>query len=151
MAHLESAQRTTKPPGSLLRTLGLLYALVAFVTALALFVYAIPFLSNLRYLKRPIVTPTIDLGSSSALPWAILVDVCLILLFGLQHSLMARGGFKRWLARNVPGAGWSGQPTCMPPTWRSGQCCCSGSRSPPSWWTYPAMRPLMTAIYWRAG
>ena len=52
-----STQPTAQPPGGLLRTLGLLYALVAFVAALALFLYAIPFLSNLRYLKRAIVYP----------------------------------------------------------------------------------------------
>ena len=58
MATLQlAAQRTTKPPGALLRTLGLLYALVAFVAAFALFIYTIPFLVNLRYLKRAIVVP----------------------------------------------------------------------------------------------
>jgi hypothetical protein len=43
------AQRTTTPPGALLCTLGVLYALVAFVAAFALFIYTIPFLVNLRY------------------------------------------------------------------------------------------------------
>jgi protein-S-isoprenylcysteine O-methyltransferase Ste14 len=82
--------------------LGLLYALVAFVAALALFLYAIPFLINLRYLKGAVVSPSIDVGSSVPVVWAALIDVCLILLFGLQHSVMARDGFKRWLARNFP-------------------------------------------------
>lgn len=95
-------QPTAKAPGSLLGALGLLYAFAAFVTALVLFVYAVPFLSNLRLPKRLIVAPTIDLGSSSSLPWAITIDCFLILLFGLQHSLMARDGFKKWLVRNVP-------------------------------------------------
>jgi protein-S-isoprenylcysteine O-methyltransferase Ste14 len=96
------AQSRTKLPDGPLRALGLLYALVAFVVALALFLYAIPFLGNLRFLKRTIVNPTIDFGPPSPVLWAILVDGCLILLFGLQHSLMARDGFKRLLARNVP-------------------------------------------------
>jgi methanethiol S-methyltransferase len=96
------AQPTMKPPGALLRALGLLYALVAFVAAFALFIYTIPFLVNLRYLRRAVVYPSIDIGSSAPVVWALLVDVGLIVLFGLQHSLMARGGFKRWLARNFP-------------------------------------------------
>jgi protein-S-isoprenylcysteine O-methyltransferase Ste14 len=95
-------QTKTTPPGGLLRALGLLYALVAFVAALALFLYAIPFLINLRYLKGAVVSPSIDVGSSVPVVWAALIDVCLILLFGLQHSVMARDGFKRWLARNFP-------------------------------------------------
>jgi protein-S-isoprenylcysteine O-methyltransferase Ste14 len=95
-------QPKAQPPGGLLRTLGLAYALIAFVTALALFLYAIPFLGNLRFLKRAIVNPSIDLGPPSPVLWAILVDACLIGLFGLQHSLMARDGFKRWLSRTLP-------------------------------------------------
>ncbi len=99
---LPRVRTETKPPGGLLRSLGVLYALAAFVGALALFLYAVPFLSNLRVLKRAIVDPSIDVGPTTPVPWAILVDVCLILLFGLQHSLMARDGFKRWLVRNMP-------------------------------------------------
>jgi protein-S-isoprenylcysteine O-methyltransferase Ste14 len=95
-------QTKTKPPGGLLRALGLLYALVAFVAALALFLYAIPFLINLRSPKGTMVTPSIDVGPSAPVAWAVLIDLCLILLFGLQHSIMARDGFKRWLARNFP-------------------------------------------------
>ena len=70
-------QPKAKPPGGLFRTLGF-YALIAFVTALALFLYAIPFLGNLRFLKRAIVNPSIDLGPPSPVLWAILVDACLI-------------------------------------------------------------------------
>ena len=92
----------TEPPGGPLRTLGLLYGLAAFFGALALFLYAVPFLGNLRILKHSVLEATVDLGPTTALPWAILIDCCLILLFGLQHSLMARAGFKRWLARYVP-------------------------------------------------
>ena len=96
------APHTFNPPGGLFRALGLLYALIAFVTALALFLYAIPFLGNLRFLKQAIVSPSIDLGPPTPIHSAVLVDGFLILLFGLQHSLMARKGFKRWLARNIP-------------------------------------------------
>jgi hypothetical protein len=86
MATLRPAQRTAKPPGALLRALGLLYALAAFVAAFALFIYTIPFLVNLRYLKRAVVYPSIDIGPSAPVVWALLVDVSLILLFGLQQA-----------------------------------------------------------------
>jgi hypothetical protein len=108
MATAASAQGTA-PRRAPLR--GVLYALVAFVAAFALHLHH-PFLINLRYLKRAVVYRP---STSARLPRRLgaLVDVGLITLFGLQHSLMARGGFKRWLARNFPG--WSGQ-TSMPPT-----------------------------------
>jgi protein-S-isoprenylcysteine O-methyltransferase Ste14 len=35
-------------------------------------------------------------------PAAAAVDIALVLLFGLQHSVMARAGFKAWLTRLVP-------------------------------------------------
>jgi methanethiol S-methyltransferase len=75
---------------------------MAFVTAFGLFVYAVPFLADVHIGKIPLVSPTIDAGPSASTPLAVLVDCCLILLFGLQHSLMARAGFKRWLTQWVP-------------------------------------------------
>ena len=98
----QPVQSTTRPQSGLLRAVGLVYALVAFVMAFALFLYAIPFLANLRFLKRAIVNPTIDFGPSGPVISAFLIDACLIGLFGLQHSLMARDGFKGWLTRYVP-------------------------------------------------
>jgi protein-S-isoprenylcysteine O-methyltransferase Ste14 len=80
----------------------LAYAFAAFLNAFVLFVYAIPFLANLRFLKRTIVNPTIDIGQPAPAILAVLIDAGLIMLFGLQHSLMARDGFKRWLARHLP-------------------------------------------------
>src|SRR4051812_50222026 len=92
------AQPTMKPPGALLRALGLLYALVAFVAAFALFIYTIPFLINLRYLRRAVVYPSIDIGSSAPVAWALLVAIGLFLVLVLRRSLLAPGGFKpgRW-------------------------------------------------------
>jgi protein-S-isoprenylcysteine O-methyltransferase Ste14 len=97
-----SAPPAAHPPGATLRALGLAYALAAFLAALALFLYAIPFLGNLGLLKRLIVYPSVDFGPQHGVAWAALMDVGLILLFGLQHSLMAREFFKRWLTRNLP-------------------------------------------------
>jgi protein-S-isoprenylcysteine O-methyltransferase Ste14 len=99
----QSAGRQARVRGGPLVALGVAYALVAFALALALFLYAIPFLANLKIAKQAVVTPSIDIGETGPVATAALVDSLLIALFGLQHSLMARPGFKRWLMRLVPG------------------------------------------------
>jgi len=52
---------------------------------------------------RALVSRSVDLGRDMASPAsAVLVDLALIALFGLQHSVMARPGFKRAWTRAVP-------------------------------------------------
>jgi protein-S-isoprenylcysteine O-methyltransferase Ste14 len=48
------------------------------------------------------VPKTIDSGREGPVTRALLIDVLLLTLFGLQHSIMARQAFKRWLARLIP-------------------------------------------------
>ena len=43
-------------------------------------------------------------GEAAPLGLAVAVDLALVLLFGLQHSVMARPAFKRWWTRTVPPA-----------------------------------------------
>jgi protein-S-isoprenylcysteine O-methyltransferase Ste14 len=45
---------------------------------------------------------SLDQGPRAAVGEAALVDLALVALFGVQHSVMARRGFKRWWARFVP-------------------------------------------------
>ena len=78
------------------RILTLLYGLAAYVLFLGAFLYAIGFVSGLP------VPKTIDTGPIVPITEAILVDVLLMSLFALQHSIMARQGFKRWWTRFVP-------------------------------------------------
>ena len=70
----------------------LVYGLVCYVLFLGAFVYAVLFVEGL-YVPR-----TIDAGGTLSPAWrAAAVDVLLLGLFGLQHSVMARRGFKaRW-------------------------------------------------------
>ncbi|HEX6020284.1 MAG TPA: isoprenylcysteine carboxylmethyltransferase family protein [Burkholderiaceae bacterium] len=77
--------------------LGFLYGLLVYVFFLATFVYAIGFVGNLPLLPR-----TIDTGSSAPLVETLIVDLGLLGAFALQHSVMARRGFKRWWTRLVP-------------------------------------------------
>lgn len=73
-----------------------LYGLVAYGLFLAAFNYAVLFVADIW------VPKTIDTGGSASLGMALLVDTAVLLLFALQHSGMARQGFKRWWTRIVP-------------------------------------------------
>jgi len=80
------------------RILTFVYGTVSYTIFLATFLYAIGFIGNL------IVPKTMD--SPSEGPWqtALLVDLGLLGLFAVQHSVMARPWFKRALTRFIPEA-----------------------------------------------
>jgi protein-S-isoprenylcysteine O-methyltransferase Ste14 len=72
------------------------YGAVAYACGLAALVYSIGFVGNL------VVPKSIDAGASVGLGEAVVVDLLLLGLFGVQHSVMARRSFKRWWTRVVP-------------------------------------------------
>jgi methanethiol S-methyltransferase len=78
--------------------LSFLYGVAAYVAGLAALLYFIGFSGNL------LVPKSVDVGTSA--PWveALGTDLLLLALFGFQHSVMARRGFKRWWTRVVPAA-----------------------------------------------
>jgi methanethiol S-methyltransferase len=76
----------------------LLYSVAAYGVFLGVFLYLIAFVANIP------VPRSIDAGPVADPTSAALVDVALIALFGLQHSVMARPAFKRWFTRAVPPA-----------------------------------------------
>ena len=79
------------------RTLCLLFAGIAYAIFFATFLYLISFVGNL-----PFAPVTVDRGPETPLITALIVDLALIAIFGLQHSVMARQGFKRAWTRVVP-------------------------------------------------
>lgn len=79
------------------RGLYVLFGVLAYLIFFATFLYLIGFLCNLPALPR-----TVDRGPAAAQTVALAIDIGLIALFGLQHSVMARPGFKRAWTRIVP-------------------------------------------------
>ena len=78
------------------RFIAFLYGLISYVVFFASFLYAIGFVEGL------VVPKTIDSGTVVGLAEALIVNLLLMSLFAIQHSLMARPQFKRWWTRLVP-------------------------------------------------
>ena len=82
-------------------TAAFLFSVVSYGLFLLVFLYLLVFLGNLQAI--PLLSKSVDLGRDmGSAQFALLVDIGLILLFGLQHSVMARPGFKRIWTRIVP-------------------------------------------------
>ena len=76
----------------------LAYGALAYLGFLAVFAAAVAFVGNAGVFRG------IDTGLQEGIGRALVADVALIALFGVPHSLMARGRFKAWLTRVVPPA-----------------------------------------------
>jgi len=74
----------------------LLYGVVAYLIFFSTFLYLIGFTGDL------LVPKSLDGPLEVSWAQAILTNAFLIFLFGLQHSVMARRGFKEWWTRYVP-------------------------------------------------
>jgi protein-S-isoprenylcysteine O-methyltransferase Ste14 len=80
------------------RLLGVIFGLLAYVVFLATFLYAVGFIGGF------LVPKGIDDGTVVPLGEALAVDLLLLTLFAVQHSVMARAPFKRWWVQFVPAA-----------------------------------------------
>jgi protein-S-isoprenylcysteine O-methyltransferase Ste14 len=80
------------------RVAGLSYGLASYLVFFLTFLYMVAFIGNYG------VPKSIDVGSESGLAQSILINVVLLGLFAVQHSVMARPAFKRWWTGIVPGS-----------------------------------------------
>lgn len=74
-----------------------IFALIAYAIFFATFLYLIAFVGDL-----PFAPITVDRGPAAPVAAAVLINLALIGLFGVQHSVMARQGFKQAWTRIVP-------------------------------------------------
>jgi len=75
----------------------MLFAIVCYAIFFATFLYLIVFVGDFSFSAR-----TVDVGPEAPPLTAALIDVALIALFGLQHSIMARPAFKAKWTKIVP-------------------------------------------------
>jgi protein-S-isoprenylcysteine O-methyltransferase Ste14 len=73
-----------------------LYGMASYLIFFVTILYAIGFVMGL------VVPKNIDTGSVSSMTEAIVVNLLLMSLFAVQHSVMARKGFKAWWTKYVP-------------------------------------------------
>jgi protein-S-isoprenylcysteine O-methyltransferase Ste14 len=102
MTQIQTLQDHAPRQGHLIgRLVAFLYGVVVYLFFVVTFLYAIGFVENLA------VPKTIDGAAAllaAPLAQALIVNLVLMSIFAIQHSVMARPQFKRWWTRFVPPA-----------------------------------------------
>ncbi len=75
-----------------------IYGVASYAASLGVFLFAFGFIGNLW------LAESMDSPRDGDLTTALLIDLGLLFLFAVQHSVMARPAFKRWWTRYIPEA-----------------------------------------------
>jgi protein-S-isoprenylcysteine O-methyltransferase Ste14 len=78
------------------RVFAIAFGALSYLLFLVVFLYLIGFVGDI------VVPRSVSNAIAAPVGEAVIVDVLLVVLFGLQHSVMARPAFKRWWTRIVP-------------------------------------------------
>lgn len=78
------------------KTLIFLYGLIAYVAFLVVILYSIGFVANV------VVPVAIDSAPTGDPVKSLIIDLALLGVFAVQHSVMARTGFKKWWTKIIP-------------------------------------------------
>src|SRR5262245_41003473 len=90
------ATRLADRGNTMSRFIAFLYGLAAYLVFFVTFLYAIGFVEAM------VVPKGIDDGAVAPIAEALIVNLLLMSLFAIQHSLMARPQFKAWWTQFVP-------------------------------------------------
>lgn len=72
-----------------------LYGILSYLIFLVAFLYSVGFAGNM------LVPKNIDSGQESGMAYSIVINLLLLSLFALQHSIMARPAFKQWWTKII--------------------------------------------------
>ena len=78
------------------KTFSFLYGVVCYLVFFVVFIYMIGFVGDL------FVPKSIDTGTETSAVQSVMVNVALLGLFAIQHTIMARPAFKNWLTKIIP-------------------------------------------------
>jgi methanethiol S-methyltransferase len=95
MTQIQAIGEETKG-GPVGRFLAFVYGFASYALFFVTFLYAIGFVADLA------VPKTIDSGADGPVPEAVIIDLLLMSVFAIQHSVMARKQFKQWWTQFVP-------------------------------------------------